>query len=80
MILRVVVGSFIARGSVWLPYGFGEIIDKLTDIERNTKDKHNVTKVGVYTDNESSKNIEKLRKKGVITEEYDDFAKFKAVI
>ena len=33
----LVVGPFIAWVSSWLLYGFGEIIVKLTDIERNTR-------------------------------------------
>ena len=33
----IVGGAFIAWVSTWMVYGFGEIIDKLTAIENNTK-------------------------------------------
>jgi len=83
-VLLIVIGPFVAWVSTWLLYGFGEIIDKLTEIERNTRGKHNVTKVVTKVkedaDNVSS-DLEKLRKKGVITEdEYEEFSNSKAVI
>ena len=36
-LLIVVLGPVVAWISSWLLYGFGEIIDKLCDIERNTR-------------------------------------------
>ena len=36
-ILQMVIGPFLAWVSSWVLYGFGEIIDKLTDIEINTR-------------------------------------------
>ena len=36
-ILIIIIGPFLAWVSSWLLYGFGEIIDKLCDIERNTR-------------------------------------------
>ncbi len=42
----IVGGALTAYVSSWFLYGFGEIIDKLTDIERNTR--HSVTKTTSY--------------------------------
>ena len=39
-IITAVAGSLFSWISTWLLYGFGEIIDKLCDIEENTKKNH----------------------------------------
>ena len=36
-LLVMVVGVFLSWISVWLLYGYGELIDKVCDIERNTR-------------------------------------------
>ncbi len=36
-IIIFLIGAVISFVSSWLLYGFGEIIDKLTDIEKNTR-------------------------------------------
>ena len=36
-ILVIVIGGFLALLLSWLTYGFGELIDKATAIERNTR-------------------------------------------
>ncbi len=41
--LIIVVGVIVAYVSSWFLYGFGEIIDKLTDIEYNTRCKSNAS-------------------------------------
>ena len=67
-ILIMIVGSVFAWVSSWLLYGFGEIIDKLSDIEQNTR-----TGVKSYTPVSDGvdrlSKIEKLRSEGLITEE-----------
>ena len=42
-ILSLIVGPVLAWISSWLLYGFGELIDKVSDIERNTRGETNET-------------------------------------
>ncbi len=55
--------------SNWFLYGFGEIIDKLRDIERNTRCGERKSEMQARVDDERISKIEKLRSQGLITEE-----------
>ena len=66
-LLIMVVVPLIAWISSWLLYGFGELIDKASDIERNTRDTKSDTQAKV--DSERISKLEKLRSQGLITEE-----------
>ena len=65
----IIFGSLMSWLSSWALYGFGEMIDKICDIERNTrKDKlksDNQTK----PDNEKISLLEKLHLQNLITDE-----------
>ncbi len=64
-----IVGVIVAIVSSLTLYGFGEIIEKLTAIERNTRTDN--VKSATQSDAELKRinEIEKLRSKGLITEE-----------
>ncbi len=68
-LLVMVVGPLVAWVSSWLLYGFGEIIDKLCDIERNTRGGERKSEAQAKVDSERISKIEKLRSQGLITEE-----------
>jgi len=55
-LLLIVVGPIVAWVSSWLLYGFGELIDKICEIARNTY-------------NGDINQLERLRSQGLITEE-----------
>ena len=61
--LAMLLGAFIGLIMAWLLYGFGELIDKTRDIERNTRGK------AVGGDNERLSRLMELKNKGLITEE-----------
>ena len=42
-VLTLILGPIFAWISSWLLYGFGELIDKVSSIERNTRDEANET-------------------------------------
>ena len=42
-VLTLILGPVLAWISSWLLYGFGELIDKVSDIERNTRGETNET-------------------------------------
>ena len=63
------VGFLLAWISAMFLYGFGELIDKVCDIERNTRGNSAVSTVQANADYERIKRLEKLRAQGLITEE-----------
>ena len=67
--LVMVVGPIVAWVSSWLLYGFGELIDKASDIERNTRGGERRTETQARGNSERISKIEKLRAQGLITEE-----------
>lgn len=68
-LLVMVVGPIVAWVSSWLLYGFGELIDKASDIERNTRGGERKSEAQAKVDSERVNKIEKLRSQGLITEE-----------
>lgn len=68
-LLIIVLGPIIAWVSSWLLYGFGELIDKTCDIARNTHIVGKKSEAQSRIDNDRISKIEKLRAKGLITEE-----------
>ena len=68
-LLVMVVGPIVAWVSSWFLYGFGELIDKASDIERNTRGGERKSEAQAKVDSERISKIEKLRSQGLITEE-----------
>ena len=68
-LLVMIVGPIVAWVSSWLLYGFGELIDKACDIERNTRGGERKSEAQAKADSERINKIEKLRSQGLITEE-----------
>ncbi len=75
-LLAILISIPVAFLSTFLLYGFGEIIDKLTEIEANTRQQPNtdIKKTAIITKanptiDERNKTIETLRSKNLITEE-----------
>lgn len=69
--LTIVITPLAAWIGSWLLYGFGELIDKICDIERNTRVRGSEKKSEVQTriDDVRISKLEKLRAQGLITEE-----------
>ena len=67
--LVMIVCTFIAWVTSWTLYGFGELVDKTCDIERNTRGAETKVKPQENMDFERINKIEKLRFQGLITEE-----------
>ena len=68
-LLVLILGPVVAWVSTWLLYGFGELIDKTCDIERNTRGGERKSEAQSKVDAERINKIEKLRSQGLITEE-----------
>lgn len=68
-LLSAVCGPLIAWVSTWILYGFGELIDKICDIERNTRLDKVKSKAQSKLDTNRIERIENLRSQGLITEE-----------
>ena len=68
-VLILILGPVVAWVSTWLLYGFGELIDKTCDIERNTRGGERKSEAQSKVDAERINKIEKLRSQGLITEE-----------
>ena len=68
-IILLFVGPIVAWISSWLLYGFGELIDKVCDIERNTRIVDGQTEVQFKCDSERISKLEKLHSQGLITDE-----------
>ena len=62
-------GPFVAWVSSWLLYGFGEIIDKLCAIEKNTRSPRKVSEEQMKVDSARMDQLERLRAQGLISEE-----------
>lgn len=67
--LVMIVGPIVAWVSSWLLYGFGELIEKACDIERNTRGGERKSEAQTKIDDERIKKLENLRAQGLITEE-----------
>ena len=52
-------GPIVAWVSAWLLYGFGEIIDKLYDIEQNTRGGQSKTKIKETAEKEAAEKIKR---------------------
>lgn len=63
------VGPLASWLSSLLLYGFGELIDKASEIERNTRAGEIKSETQAKIDSERVSKIEKLRSQGLITEE-----------
>lgn len=68
-LLVMIGGTLVAWVSSWLLYGFGELIDKVCDIERNTRGGLQNIDAQPKVDLERIGKLEKLRAQGLITEE-----------
>ncbi len=64
----IFLGPIVAWVGSWLVYGFGELVDKTCDIERNTRDKTK-SEAQAKADLGRISKLEKLRAQGLITEE-----------
>ena len=67
--LSVVGGVIIGWVSSMFLYGFGELIDKTTEIARNTRGSVPVSEMQQRVVDERIQKLEKLRAQGLITEE-----------
>lgn len=65
----MLLGPLVAWVSSWLIYGFGELVDKACDIERNTRGGERKSEAQTKVDDVRISKIEKLRSQGLITEE-----------
>ena len=65
----MLLGPIISWISSWMLYGFGELVDKVCDIELNTcgGEKRNAAPLNSYSERISK--IDTLRSQGLITEE-----------
>ncbi len=68
-LLYSILGVLAALITAWFLYGFGEIIDKLCQIEKNTRSGDTQSDTQSKSDLERLDKIEKLRAEGLITEE-----------
>lgn len=68
-VLLLILGPVVAWVSSWLLYGFGELIDKASDIERNTRSGAAKSETQAKVDDERREKLERLRSQGLITEE-----------
>ena len=73
-ILIIIFGPVVAWISSWLLYGFGEIIDKLCDIERNTRGEQSdfKNKETIEKDNFKAEIISKREEKARAQQQKDD--------
>jgi hypothetical protein len=65
----LIIGPIFAWFSSFFMYGFGELIDKACEIERNTRGGEIKSNTQMQLDNERKNKIENLRLQGLITEE-----------
>lgn len=68
-VILLFVGPLMSWISSFFMYGFGELIDKACDIERNTRGGERKSVAQTKVDTERLDKIEKLRSQGLITEE-----------
>lgn len=65
----LVIGPAISICNSYFIYGFGELIQKVSNIERNTRVDQQKSKTQTAVDYERIEILEKLRAQGLITEE-----------
>lgn len=65
----LIIGPLSSWVSSFFMYGFGELIDKVCDIERNTRGGERKSAAQTKVETERIDKIEKLRSQGLITEE-----------
>ena len=65
----LIVGPVVAGISSWLLYGFGELIEKVGAIERNTRGSGKSSDGQAMTDAERLVKLERLRSQDLITDE-----------
>lgn len=68
-VILLFVGPLMSWISSFFMYGFGELIDKACDIERNTRGGEIKSVAQTKVETERIDKIEKLRSQGLITEE-----------
>lgn len=68
-VVVLIVGSLLSWISSFFSYGFGELIDKVCDIERNTRGGERKSEAQIKVDMERINKLERLRSQGLITEE-----------
>lgn len=68
-VILLFVCPLISWISSFFMYGFGELIDKTCDIERNTRSGERKSVAQTKIETERIDKIEKLRSQGLITEE-----------
>lgn len=68
-VVVAIVASFFIWISSWAIYAFGELVDKVSDIERNIRFGKRKSEAQLNDDYERISKIEKLRSQGLITEE-----------
>ena len=67
-LIIIIAGSLISWISSFAMYGFGELIDKVTAIERNTRDEFGKSSAQSKTNYERINTLEKLCSQGLINE------------
>lgn len=68
-IALVILVPVVAYAMSLVLYGFGELIDKTCDIERNTRGRARKSETQDKVDSERIRKIEKLRSQGLISED-----------
>jgi len=69
-VIMLIVGPIIAWVSSWITYGFGELIEKASSIDRKMNSNGNAkSETQTKIDNERIVKLERLRSQGLITEE-----------
>jgi hypothetical protein len=81
-VLIILCGPIVALVSSWLLYGFGEIIDKLCDIEQNTRGGQSKTKIKEIAQRDEKEAAQKIKREAEIKakREADEKAKREAAI
>lgn len=68
-VLLPILGPLFSWIGTWLLYGFGELIEKVSDIEYNTRGTERKSTEYSISEQKKISNIEKLHVKGLITDE-----------
>lgn len=68
-VIFLFVGPLMSWISSFFMYGFGELIDKACDIERNTRGGERKSVAQAKVETERIEKLERLRSQGLITEE-----------
>ena len=68
-IVAAAVMPFIIWVSSWMMYGFGELIERAINIDRNTRGESAKSETQAKIDDERIQKLERLRSEGLITEE-----------